>query len=84
MKKAKPGRKMNKSGKKDEEGYDFDKYNSSDYNSGYYDLLTYSKVVGFINKQVMGEDGKYWQFWNILGIQHTPPDIRIKWEASIM
>ena len=41
---------MNKSVKEDESYYDFDKYNPSDHDSAYDDLLTYNEVVGFINK----------------------------------
>lgn len=42
--------------------------------------------------QVMDEYGEYWQFWNILGIQYTPPghkdlmgskyNVKMLWETG--
>ena len=79
-------------GKQDEPYYNFHKDNPSDRDSAYDDLLTYNKVLGFINKQVTDEDGEYWQLRSILGIQHTPPghqdrmgiefNVKMLWETG--
>ena len=56
-KKPKSGKSKDAVGKQVEPYYDFNKDNPSNRDSAYDDLLTYNKVVGFINKQVTDEDG---------------------------
>ena len=81
---------MNK--KHGKQPYDFDRDNPDDQDSAYDDLLTYNKVVGYINKEVTDETGEYWQFCKILGVQHTPPkhkdnlgseyNVKMLWETG--
>ena len=47
-------RKKKKCDKREEQYYDFDKYNPDDRDSAYDNLLTYNEVVGYINKTPPG------------------------------
>ena len=78
--------------KKDGESYDFDRDNPDERDSAFDDILTYNEVVGYLNKEVTNEDGEYWAFRKILGIQHTPPghkdrrgseyNVKMLWETG--
>ena len=57
---------------KGKQQYVFDRDNPDDNDSAYNDLTIYNEIVGCINKEVTDEDGEYWKFWKILGIQNKP------------
>ena len=45
-------------------------------------ILTYNEVVNYLNNKVTNEDGEYWEFWKILGIQHTHHGQKDKWNSK--
>ena len=62
--------------KKDGGTYNFDRGNPDEQDSAFDDILKYNEVIRYLNKEVTNEDGEYWAFQKILGIQHTPPGHR--------